>query len=61
MAGGIGNGPNFIDDLSSTEMLVTLAGRWRTVGLLPSAVSSLSGATLDNTVYMLGEWCTGIY
>ena len=46
--------------LSSTEILVTLAGGWRTVGRLPSAVTALRGATLDNTVYMLGEWCTGI-
>ena len=48
--------------LSSTEILVTLAGVWRTVGPLPTAVYGLRGATLDNTVYMLGgEWCTGIY
>ena len=43
--------------LSSTEILVTLAGVWRTVGQLPTAVEGLRGATLDNTVYMLGE-CT---
>ena len=47
--------------LSSTEILVTLAGVWRTVGSLPTAVRGLRGATLDNTVYMLGEWCTDIY
>ena len=47
--------------LSSTEILVTLAGVWRTVGELPTAVSYLRGATLDNTVYMTGEWYTGIY
>ena len=41
--------------LSSTEILVTLAGVWRTVGPLPTAVSTLSGATLDNRIYMLGE------
>ena len=49
------------NSLSSTEILVTLAGGWRTVGRLPTAVYYLSGATLDNTVYMLGEWCTDIY
>ena len=59
MAGGRDDGGNF---LSSTEILVTLAGGWRTVGgRLPTAVTALRGATLDNTVYMLGEWCTGIY
>ena len=47
--------------LSSTEILVTLAGEWRTVGRLPTALYSLRGATLDNTVYMTGEWCTDIY
>ena len=57
VAGGYANG-----DLSSTEILVTLAGEWRTVGgLLPTAVSGLRGGTLDNTVYMTGEWCTDIY
>ena len=57
MAGGW-DGDNY---LSSTEILVTLAGVWRTVGQLPTAVYVLRGATLDNTVYMLGEWYTGIY
>ena len=47
-----------IDDLSSTEIMVTLAGAWRTVGSLPLAVSTLSGggATLNNRIYMLGEY-----
>ena len=54
MAGG----SKGIDDLSSTEILVTLAGVWRTVGPLPTAVGGLSGATLDNRVFMLGEGCT---
>ena len=58
MAGGIGNGPNF---LSSTEILVTLAGEWRTVGRLPTAADGLRGATLDNTVYMTGDYCTEIF
>ena len=56
MAGGYRD--NF---LSSTEILVTLAGEWRTVGELPTAVNGLRGATLDNTVYMTGEWYTDIY
>ena len=56
VAGGYANG-----DLSSTEILVTLAGEWRTVGELPAALYGLRGATLDNTVYMLGEWYTDIY
>ena len=47
--------------VSSTEILVTLAGVWRTVGSLPTAVWGLRGATLDNTVYMTGEWCIDIY
>ena len=50
VAGGYDN-----NELSSTEILVTLAGVWRTVGRLPTAVDGLRGATLDNTVYMLGE------
>ena len=56
MAGGIGD-----TRLSSTEILVTLAGVWRTVGPLPTAVAGLRGATLDNTVYMTGEWYTEIF
>ena len=55
VAGGYGD-----KRLSSTEILVTLAGGWRTVGQLPTAVYGLRGATLDNTVYMTGEWCSDI-
>ena len=55
VAGGYGD-----DWLSSTEILVTLAGVWRTVGPLPTAAFGLRGATLDNRVYMTGE-CTDIY
>ena len=58
MAGGW---ENVFDYLSSTEILVTLAGVWRTVGRLPTAVAGLRGATLDNTVYMTGEWYTEIF
>ena len=56
MAGGYGD-----DYLSSTEILVTLAGVWRTVGQLPSAVVGLSGATLDNRIYMTGDYCKEIF
>ena len=49
MAGGL---------VSSTEILVTLAGVWRTVGPLPTAVYGLRGATLNNRVFMLGEGYT---
>ena len=41
--------------LSSTEILVTLAGVWRTVEPLPAALAGLRGATLNNMIYMLGE------
>ena len=57
VAGGLDAG---INTLSSTEVLVTLAGVWKTVGPLPTAVSGLRGAPLDNTVYMTGE-CTEIF
>ena len=52
VAGGRDQGRN---ELSSTEILVTLAGEWRTVGRLPTALAGLRGATLDNMIYMLGE------
>ena len=58
MAGGWDENTN---RLSSTEILVTLAGVWRTVGPLPTAVVGLSGATLDNRIYMLGEGCKDMY
>ena len=41
--------------LSSTEIMVTLAGAWRTVAPLPAALAGLRGATLNNMIYMLGE------
>ena len=34
-------------------------GRWRTVGALPVAVSSLAGVTIENTVFMTGLYKTG--
>ena len=54
MAGGSGGG-------SSTEILVTLAGVWRTVGSLPTALAGLRGATIANRIYMTGEWYTEIF
>ena len=55
----VAGGEDIAKYLSSTEILVTLAGvEWKTVGPLPTAVYGLSGATLDNTVFMLGEGCT---
>ena len=44
-----------LDKLSSTEIMVTLPGKWRSVGPLPAAVVGLRGATLDNMVFMTGE------
>ena len=58
MAGG---GDIVFGSLSSTEILVTLAGVWRTVGPLPTAVRGLRGATLDNRIYMTGEGCKDMY
>ena len=47
--------------LSSTEILDTVdASNWRTVTELPYKVTGLCGATLNNIIYMSGEWCTGI-
>ena len=40
--------------LSSTE--VYRGGRWVTVGPLPMAVDGVRGVTLDNTVFMTGQW-----
>ena len=40
--------------LSSTE--VYRGGRWVTVGPLPLAVDGVRGVTLDNTVFMTGQW-----
>ena len=57
MAGGYGN----IRLSSTTEILVTLAGVWRTVGSLPTAVTGLRGATIANRIYMTGELYTEIF
>ena len=39
--------------LSSTEIYE--AGQWTEVGALPAAVYGLSGASVQNTVYMMGK------
>ena len=40
---------------ATTEILRTIDGRWTMARNLPHTVYSLSGATLDNTVFMTGE------
>ena len=39
--------------LSSTEIYE--AGQWNEVGALPAAVEGLRGASVQNTVYMMGK------
>ena len=41
------------DYLSSTEIYE--AGHWTEVGALPAAVGGVSGASVQNTVYMMGK------
>ena len=41
------------DYLSSTEIYE--AGQWTEVGALPAAVAGVRGASVQNTVYMLGK------
>ena len=53
MAGGKAGGDNR-DYLSSTEIYE--AGQWTEVGALPAAVSAVRGASVQNTVYMMGKW-----
>ena len=48
VTGGFFGGP-----LSSTEIYE--AGQWTEVGALPAAVYRLRGASVQNTVYMLGK------
>ena len=50
MAGGY-NGDRA--KLSSTEIYE--AGRWTEVGALPEAVGGVRGASVQNTVYMMGK------
>ena len=42
--------------LGTTEILNTIDGSWTFAGNLPHRVSAISGATLDNTVFLIGEW-----
>ena len=44
--------------LSSTEIYE--GGKWTEVGALPAAVGGVRGASLKNTVYMMGERCVMI-
>ena len=41
------------DYLSSTEIYE--AGQWTEVGALPAAVAGVRGASVQNTVYMMGK------
>ena len=41
------------DPLSSTEIYE--AGQWKYVQSLPEAVSGIRGASVQNTVYMMGK------
>ena len=41
--------------LSSTETLTAGSSEWQYAGALPSARERLSGATIDNQFYVLGE------
>ena len=41
-------------DLTSTELLVETASAWVYSGNLPSARSALSGANIDNRIFMIG-------
>ena len=41
--------------LSSTETLTAGSSKWQYAGALPSARERLSGATIDNQFYVLGE------
>ena len=42
-----------VDYLSSTEIYE--AGQWTEVGALPAAVAGVRGASVQNTVYMMGK------
>ena len=44
------------DYLSSTETLTAGSSEWQYAGALPSARAALSGVTIDNQFYVLGEW-----
>ena len=54
VTGGEGDWPP--QALSSTETLTAGSSEWVEAGALPSARSFLSGVTIDNQFYVLGEW-----
>ena len=43
------------NSISSTEILLAGSSDWQYAGALPSARERLSGATIDNQFYVLGE------
>ena len=52
-------GMNSPDILDSTELLVSGSGSWRlATGLLPRPMVSMRVATVDNTVFLTGGYCT---
>ena len=54
MAGGwAGSLVGYLARLSSTEIYE--AGQWTKVGALPEAGGGLRGASVQNTVYMMGK------
>jgi hypothetical protein len=53
VAGGLGAGDEF---LATTEVLVAGSPAWAPAGRLPSARSSLRGASLGKQLYMAGGW-----
>ena len=55
ITGGNDGYPKY-DPLDTTELLVPGSGSWLLVtGLLPRPMTSVSEATLDNTVFLTGE------
>ena len=52
----ISGGSDGFNSLSSTEILTVGSSEWVEAGALPSARSGLSGVTIDNQFYVLGEW-----
>ena len=43
------------NSISSTEILLAGSSDWQYAGALPSARAALSGVTIDNQFYVLGE------
>ena len=58
VAGGVGD--NSVH-LSSTEQLNEESASWKTTTSLPRAVYGVVGISLDNTVYMTGEYNGAVY